>query len=53
MSGPIFFSAGGTKTHGLSDEELDKLASYQMKGREIKNVLKTAQLLAGGRMSYW
>ncbi|KAL8692933.1 MAG: hypothetical protein Q9218_002135 [Villophora microphyllina] len=42
-----FLSAGGTKTHGFSNTELDKLADYQMNGREIKNVLKTAQLLAG------
>ena len=42
-----FLSAGGTKTHGFSDPDLDKLADYQMNGREIKNVLKTAQLLAG------
>lgn len=34
------------KGHGFSDAELDKLAGYQMNGREIKNVLKTAQLLA-------
>ncbi len=32
--------------HGFSDDELDKLAGYRMNGREIKNVLKTAQLLA-------
>ena len=42
-----FLSAGGTKTHGFSDADLDKLAEYLMNGREIKNVLKTAQLLAG------
>ena len=34
------------KKHNFSDEELDKLADYKMNGREIKNVLKTAQLLA-------
>lgn len=34
------------KRHSFSDEELDKLAGYNMNGREIKNVLKTAQLLA-------
>jgi len=42
-----FLSAGSTKAHGFSDTDLDKLADYQMNGREIKNVLKTAQLLAG------
>ncbi|KAL6713217.1 hypothetical protein ACLMJK_009338 [Lecanora helva] len=33
--------------HGFSDKDLDRLAGYNMNGREIKNVLKTAQLLAG------
>ena len=42
-----FLSAGGSKAHGFSDRNLDHLAEYQMNGREIKNVLKTAQLLAG------
>ncbi|KAL8727171.1 MAG: hypothetical protein Q9166_006208 [cf. Caloplaca sp. 2 TL-2023] len=42
-----FLSAGGSKSHGFSDADLDRLAEYQMNGREIKNVLKTAQLLAG------
>lgn len=44
-----FMSSGTTQTHqtyGFSDADLDKLAEYQMNGREIKNVLKTAQLLA-------
>ena len=43
------------KTHHFSDEDLDKLADYKMNGREIKNVLKTAQLLAskkGKGLSY-
>ena len=35
------------KKHGFSDGDLDRLAGYSMNGREIKNVLKTAQLLAG------
>ncbi|KAL8657545.1 MAG: hypothetical protein Q9226_001805 [Calogaya cf. arnoldii] len=42
-----FLSAGGSKVHGFSDKDLDRLAEYDMNGREIKNVLKTAQLLAG------
>ena len=41
-----FLSGGGSKTHGFSAEDLDGLAEYNMNGREIKNVLKTAQLLA-------
>ncbi|KAL8909443.1 MAG: hypothetical protein Q9171_005041 [Xanthocarpia ochracea] len=41
-----FLSAGGSKTHKFSAADLDKLAGYQMNGREIKNVLKIAQLLA-------
>ncbi|KAL8849320.1 MAG: hypothetical protein Q9221_005671 [Calogaya cf. arnoldii] len=42
-----FLSAGGNRVHGFSDADLDRLAEYEMNGREIKNVLKTAQLLAG------
>ncbi|KAL8880402.1 MAG: hypothetical protein Q9192_008028, partial [Flavoplaca navasiana] len=42
-----FLSAGGSRTHGFSASDLDRLAEYDMNGREIKNVLKTAQLLAG------
>ncbi|KAL8637259.1 MAG: hypothetical protein Q9226_009140 [Calogaya cf. arnoldii] len=42
-----FLSAGGSRVHGFSDADLDRLAEYEMNGREIKNVLKTAQLLAG------
>ena len=41
--------------HGFSDGHLDKLAEYKMNGREIKNVLKTAQLLAskkGARLAF-
>ena len=35
------------KGYGLfSDKDLNKLADYKMNGREIKNTLKTAQLLA-------
>lgn len=30
----------------FSDADLDKLAKVQLNGRQIKNVLKTAQLLA-------
>ena len=41
-----FLSGGGSKTHGFSDGDLDILAEYKMNGREIKNVLKTARLLA-------
>jgi SpoVK/Ycf46/Vps4 family AAA+-type ATPase len=36
----------GAKGHGFSEKEMDMLAEYKMNGREIKNVLKTAQLLA-------
>ena len=32
--------------HAFTDDDLDRLAKYRMNGREIKNVLKTAQLLA-------
>ncbi|KAI4251572.1 MAG: hypothetical protein L6R42_008330, partial [Xanthoria sp. 1 TBL-2021] len=42
-----FLSAGGSRTYGFSTSDLDRLAEYEMNGREIKNVLKTAQLLAG------
>ena len=43
------------KKHMFSEGDLDKLANYEMNGREIKNVLKTAQLLAskkGNGLSY-
>jgi SpoVK/Ycf46/Vps4 family AAA+-type ATPase len=32
--------------HELSDEEMEKLAQVEINGRQIKNVLKTSQLLA-------
>jgi hypothetical protein len=35
-----------SKTSGLSDEQLDTLAQVELNGRQIKNVLKTAQMLA-------
>ena len=38
--------ASGKGEHGFGEEDLDRLAGFQMNGREIKNVLKTAQLLA-------
>lgn len=41
-----FLSGGGKRAHGFSNGDLDVLAEYAMNGREIKNVLKTAQLLA-------
>ncbi|KAL9594135.1 MAG: hypothetical protein Q9219_007198 [cf. Caloplaca sp. 3 TL-2023] len=46
---PAAAGAGKTnRTHGsFSDADLDRLARFPMNGREIKNVLKTAQLLAG------
>ena len=51
-----FLNASSAKgKHSFSDEELDILAGNKMNGREIKNVLKTAQLLAsrkGERLSY-
>jgi ATPase family associated with various cellular activities (AAA) len=34
------------KTSGFTEEEIDKLADRPMNGRQIKNVLKTSQLLA-------
>ena len=42
-----FLSACKGKGSGFSEGDLDRLAGYGMNGREIKNVLKTAQLLAG------
>ncbi|KAK2604765.1 hypothetical protein N8I77_007666 [Diaporthe amygdali] len=35
-----------TQPHRISDKEVDKLADLKLNGREIKNFLKTAQLLA-------
>lgn len=40
-------AAGARQQHAFSDADLDRLADYTMNGREIKNVLKTAKLLAG------
>jgi len=44
----VNFIAGLSKAE-FSDEELDRLSRYKMNGREIKNVLKTAQLLASSK----
>lgn len=41
-----FLNAATKGNHNFSDEDLDMLAGNKMNGREIKNVLKTAQLLA-------
>ena len=35
-----------SKTSGLTDGELDALSQVELNGRQIKNVLKTAQMLA-------
>ena len=40
------FLAASSQGHEIVDTDLDRLAAYGMNGREIKNVLKTAQLLA-------
>ena len=40
------FLAMSPQAHGFSDNDVDNLAVFPMNGREIKNVLKTAQLLA-------
>jgi SpoVK/Ycf46/Vps4 family AAA+-type ATPase len=34
------------KDHPMTGAELDKLAKVQLNGRQIKNILKTAQMLA-------
>ena len=39
-------TASKRKDHGFRDFELDALGDWKLNGREIKNVLKTAQLLA-------
>ena len=38
---------------GFTDEQLSILAGYRMNGREIKNVLKTAKLLANSHKGNW
>ena len=38
--------SGSPQKNEIGKAEMDKLASFPMNGREIKNVLKTAQLLA-------
>lgn len=35
-----------TQPHRVSDEEIDKLAELKLNGRQIRNFLKTAQLMA-------
>ena len=40
------FIAGSAQQSDFRPEHLDSLSKYKMNGREIKNVLKTAQLLA-------
>jgi hypothetical protein len=40
------FLRRSANTAAFSDEALDKLAEVQLNGRQIKNVLKTAHLLA-------
>lgn len=42
-------SSSSSKKHAFSDKDLDELAIHPMNGREIKNVLKTAKLLANKR----
>lgn len=43
------FLSASSKKHTFSDHDLDELAEHDMNGREIKNVLKTAKLLANKR----
>lgn len=43
------FLSASSKAHAFSDHDLDELAAHAMNGREIKNVLKTAKLLASKR----
>ena len=38
-----------TLPHAMKDNQIDKLADMDMNGRQIKNILKTAQLLASKR----
>lgn len=42
----ITLGARQQQSHGFSESDFDLLAKYEMNGREIKNVLKTAKLLA-------
>lgn len=37
--------------HEFTEKDLDELATMQLNGRQIKNVLKTAQLLAARKKS--
>lgn len=43
------FLTGSTREHEFSERDLDELAEVELNGRQIKNVLKTAQLLASRR----
>ena len=45
------FLAQSQQQNNITDKQLDKLALMNMNGRQIKNVLKTAQLLASRKES--
>jgi len=45
------FLRGATITSGITDAEIEQLSELKLNGRQIKNILKTAQLLAARRKS--
>jgi len=45
------FLRGATIKSGITDGEIEQLAELKLNGRQIKNILKTAQLLAARRKS--
>ncbi len=45
------FLAGSAVQADISDEDVDDLAALALNGRQIKNILKTAQLLASRKKS--
>ncbi|KAJ5899699.1 hypothetical protein N7495_004443 [Penicillium taxi] len=46
------FLNGSTKADVVSEEELDNLSAVELNGRQIKNVIKTASLLAWSKNTY-
>jgi hypothetical protein len=45
------FLRGATIKSGITDAEIEQLSELKLNGRQIKNILKTAQLLAARRKS--
>jgi hypothetical protein len=47
------FLDGMTKAEDFTEEQINALAEIELNGRQIKNILKTAQLLVIDKMHRW